>query len=459
MASPLLRNLPSVNELLEQTQIKGLIDTVSQSVVASRVRQILDEVRVEVQTAASERTLPNVAELAERIVRTIADDQNSPVRSVINATGILLPAGPGGVPLAESAVSELMTASRDYVGAALDSEHAVEALLREQTGAEAALLTNSRASGLMLALAALSAGRETLVSRGEISEAADGSRLTDLISASGAKLREVGSANRTHLADYQQAIGEESAAMLRVHSPEFRIVGSTAQPSLADMARLAHERGLTLIDDIGLGGVLDFSSFGLTEERHARASLEAGADVVLFAGEKLLGGPACGILVGRRRTIEAIARHPLARALACDTPTQAALAATLRIYREPDRARREIPLLHFLSTSIENLRNRAERLAPQLAASAAIEAAEALADVTGLTENAVPAQQLPTWCVALMPKRDWPVSRLTAALRAGCPSVVGRVRGERLLLDLRSVFTRQDQALVAALAGVGRPKS
>lgn len=462
MPTSVLRNLPSVSELLESPPLKGLVDKVSHNVVVSRVRSVLDDLRQEVQHAAAERTLPTVSELAEKIARRIQQDETPSLRPVINATGILLHTGLGRAPLADEAIEEMVAAARDYASVELDLRTAqrsqrvlaVEGLLRELAGAEAALVVNNNAGATMLALAALAANREVIVSRGQLIEIGGSFRLPDVMTASGAVLREIGTTNKTRLEDYRATIGDTTAALLLVHTSNFVVVGFTESPSLAELVRLAHERGLPLIHDIGSGALVDFARFGFTGEPVAADSIKAGADLVLFSGDKLLGGPQCGILVGRRTHIERIAKHPMARALRVDKLTLAALAATLRLYRQPELALARIPLLQLLGTSLENLKQRAARLAPQMAASSAIASAQPVEEVTYLGGGSIPTQSLATWCIALA-AADGSVDRLAAALRQGTPSVVGRVQQDRLLLDLRSVPPRHDVSLVEAVRALG----
>lgn len=463
MPTHVLRNLPSVSELLESPPLKGLVEKVSHNVVVSRVRTVLDDLRQEVQQAAAERTLPTVSELAEKIARRIQQDETPSLRPVINATGILLHTGLGRAPLADEAIEEMVTAARDYASVEVDLRSgqrsqrvvAVESLLRDLTGAEAALVVNNNAGATMLALAALAAGREVIVSRGQLIEIGGSYRLPDVMSASGAMLREVGTTNKTRLDDYRTAVNDRTAALMLVHTSNFVVVGFTDSPSLGDLVRLAHEQSLPMIHDIGSGAMIDYAQFGFQGEPIAADSIKVGADVVLFSGDKLLGGPQCGILVGRRSHIERIAKHPMARALRVDKLTLAALAATLRLYRQPEVAQARIPLLQLLGTSLENLKQRAARLAPQMAASSAIASAEPIEDVTYLGGGSIPTQRLGTWCIALSPA-DGSVDRLAATLRQSTPSVVGRVQQDRLLLDLRSVPPRHDLALVAAIAALGQ---
>jgi L-seryl-tRNA(Ser) seleniumtransferase len=462
MASNLLRNIPSVTELLESPHLKTLVDRVSRNVVVSRVRTILDDLRTEVRSAAGEVSLPGVQELAERIAQRILHGEQPRLRPVINATGILLHTGLGRAPLAEAAIDDLVAVARDYASVEVDLETggrsqrvlAVESLLADLTGAEAAVVVNNNAGATVLVLAALAAGREVIVSRGQLIEIGGSFRLPDVMSTSGAVLREVGTTNKTRIDDFRTAIGEQTAALMLVHTSNYVVLGFTGEVELSELVRLGREHRLPVIHDIGSGALVDFSEFGFQGEPIAKDSIRAGADVVLFSGDKLLGGPQCGIIVGRRSYLEKIARHPMMRALRVDKLTLAALAATLRLYRDPATARREIPLLALLSTSVENLKNRAERLAPQMAACAAIAGAEPVSDVAYLGGGSIPTQQLPTWCVALTPKEGLKVDRLATLLRNGLPSVVGRVQQDRLLLDLRSVMPRQDQQLVAAVQAV-----
>jgi len=458
-----LRNIPSVNELLEYPPVRKLVERISHNMVVSTVRTVLDEVRHEVQNAASEMTLPSVSELADRIARRVMEVERPKLQPVINATGILLHTGLGRAPLAEEAIEEMATIARNYASLEVDLASgqrsrrsvAVEALLKELTGAEAAFVVNNNAGATMLALAALGAGREVIVSRGQLIEIGGSYRLPDVMAASGAVLREVGTTNKTRIDDYQQAIGPQTAALMLVHPSNFTVVGFTESVPLAELVELAHQSNLPAIHDIGSGALFDFQQFGFAGEPVASESIKAGADLVLFSGDKLLGGPQCGVIVGRRTLVQQIEKHPLARALRVDKLTLAGLGATLRLHRDPERARREIPILHLLTTSLDNLKNRAERLAPQLASTAPVAEAATVAATTFFGGGSLPAQELGTWCIAIKPAGST-VDRLAAALRTGLQPVVGRVQQDRLLLDLRSVLPRQDQPLVEAFEAIGK---
>lgn len=462
MATNVLRNIPSVTELLENPKIKPLVDRVSHSVVVDRVRTMLDDLREDVAKSSGNGGMPDIGELAERIARRILEGEQSHLRPVVNATGILLHTGLGRAPLAEEAVEEMLAVARGYASVELDLDSgkrsqrvvAVESLLQQITGAEAAVVCNNNAGATMLALAAIAAQKEVVVSRGQLIEIGGSFRLPDVMEACGAKLREIGTTNKTHARDYENAIGEETAALMRVHTSNFKVVGFTSEVELEDLVRIGRLHSLPVIDDIGSGAMTSLDDYGAVGEPVASESIEAGADLVLFSGDKLLGGPQCGIIVGRRDLIAKIAKHPMMRALRVDKVTLAALAATLRLHRDPDKAKQSIPLLQLLTTPVENLQNRAERLAPQLAACEGIESAEPVEDVAFLGGGSVPTQQLGTWCVAIVPEHQ-SAERLAATLRAGSPSVVGRVQQDRLLLDLRSVPPRHDQTLVEAVSAAG----
>ncbi len=459
-----LRNIPSVNELLESPPLKGLVERLSHSVVVEGVRGFLDDLRGQMQGAAAEIAPASVSDLAERVARRIMESQAPPLAPAINATGVLLHTGLGRAPLAEEAIEAIAAVARDYANLEIDlvsgrrSFRTVEVagLLRELTGAEAAFVVNNNAGATMLALAALAQGREVIVSRGQLIEIGGSYRLPDVMAASGAVLREVGTTNKTRLDDYGRAIGESTAALMLVHPSNFVVAGFAESVGLKELVGLGRRHGLPVIHDIGSGAMIDFAQFGFHGEPVAPESIHQGADLVLFSGDKLLGGPQCGILIGRREVVEKIRKHPMARALRVGKLTLAGLAATLRLYRDPAAAIRAIPLLHLLATSPENLKGRAERLGPRIAASAAVARAEPIADETFLGGGSLPTQRLPTWCVAVEPAGQ-SVDGLAAALRRSARPVVGRVQRDRLLLDLRSVPPRQDQALVGSFESLLTP--
>jgi L-seryl-tRNA(Ser) seleniumtransferase len=453
--SNVLRNIPSVNELLESPPLRKVVERANRNVVISGVRRFLDNLRSEVQNATADIKVPGAGELAERIAQWITTEDASNLRPVINATGVLLHTGLGRAPLAESAIHAIAAVAGGYASVEVDVASGersqrvrdAERRLKDLTGAEAAVVVNNNAGATMLTLAALAAGREVIVSRGQLVEIGGSYRLPEVMEFSGAKLKEVGTTNKTRIEDYRAAIRQETAALMRVHASNYAIVGFTEQASLAELVELGAKRNLPVIDDIGSGALEDFASHGLTGEPVAAESIKAGADVVLFSGDKLLGGPQCGIIIGKTTLVERISKHPLMRALRVDKITLAALVETLRLHQDREAAEQSLPLLALLSTSPANLRNRAERMTPQLAASPAVRSAEPIEQSTYLGGGSLPSQQIPTWCVALEPARG-SVDALAATLRNGSPSIFGRIQKDRLLLDLRSVFPRQDIQIV-----------
>jgi L-seryl-tRNA(Ser) seleniumtransferase len=367
------------------------------------------------------------------------------LRRVINATGVLVHTNLGRAPLAEAALDRVVEVGSGYSNLEYDLDRGergsrqdhLAALLRRLTGAEAALVVNNNAAAVMLALAAIAEGREVLVSRGELIEIGDGFRIPDVLDRSGAVLVEVGTTNRTHPADYERAIGPATGALLRVHQSNFRLVGFTESPSLAELARIAHEASLPLIDDLGSGALSD-----MRDEPTPAASLGSGADLVCFSGDKLLGGPQAGIVVGRANLVERLRRHPLQRALRADKLTLAALEGTLTLALDPDAARAGVPVLRMLDEPLASVRARAERLVGLVGG----ELEETMARVGG---GALPLAELPSFACALE-------ESLFGSLRLGEPPVVGIVRDGRLLLDVRAIADADLDEVAAAVEGARR---
>jgi L-seryl-tRNA(Ser) seleniumtransferase len=306
-------------------------------------------------------------------------------------------------------------------------------VLRRLTGAEAALVVNNNAAAVLLALAALAEGREVVVSRGELIEIGDGFRIPDVLARSGARLVEVGTTNRTRAADYDRAVGPETAVLLRVHQSNFRVVGFTELPSAAELAKVAQRHGLPLVDDLGSGALAR-----VEDEPSVRESLEAGADLVCFSGDKLLGGPQAGIVVGNAELVERLRRHPLQRAVRADKLTLAALEGTLTLYLEPARAAREVPVLRMAGESAEDVRARADRLAELVDG----EVEETVARIGG---GALPLAELPSFACAVE-------EELAGPLRLGEPPVIGVVRDGRCLLDCRTLHDEELDDVAAAVA-------
>lgn len=461
MAPNPLRNVPSVNELLESPTLKGLMDRISHNTVVNSVRTVLDEVRHEVQSATAERSLPSMSELADRIARRVLEGAPSTLRPVINATGVLLPGGLGRAPLANEAVSAMAAVAADYANVELDLAtgkhrrrmHAMEETLRELTGAEGALVVNNTAGALMATLAALAPGRDVVVARSHMVEIGCSYRLPDVITAAGATAREVGTVNKTHASDYAAAIGDATAALLLVRPTNYQLTGTVDDPPMNEVIEVGHRHRIPVIHCVGYGSLIDMAPLGLPDEPVVSKCISAGTDLVLFSGDKLVGGPQCGILVGRHQLIDKIQKHPLARATRINSPTLAALAATLDLYHDQEEAKKKVPLLQLLATSLDNLRNRAQRLAPQIQATKSVRSAEVIEGNTSLAGSTVAVHAIPTCTISVEPD-GISADRLAELLRQSNPPVVARVEDERLLLDLRSVFPRHDIQLVEAVEAI-----
>jgi L-seryl-tRNA(Ser) seleniumtransferase len=429
-----LRDLPSVDELAR---------TSNDPLGVEAARIVLARAREEIQAGS------DPGDLQARVADELAAARSPRLRRALNATGVIVHTNLGRAPLAEAALERVREVGRGYSNLEYDlsagtrgsrQDH-VARILRRLTGAESALVVNNNAAAVLLALAALAERRDVLVSRGELIEIGDGFRIPDVLARSGARLVEVGTTNRTRAADYEQAIGAETAVLLRVHQSNFRLVGFTELPSVADLAKVAQRHSLPLVDDLGSGALRPSNSLLLSEEPSVRESLEAGADLVCFSGDKLLGGPQAGIVVGRAELVERLRRHPLQRAVRADKLTLAALEGTLALYLDPERAFGEIPVLRMAAEPAGAVRVRAERLAELVDG----EVEETVARIGG---GALPLAELPSFACAVE-------EALAAALRAGDPPVIGVVRDGRLLLDCRTL-TDSEAEEVAAAVGTAR---
>ena len=422
-----LQDLPSVDELA-----RGVDDPLA----VDAARRVIERAREEIRTGS------DPGDLGERLRAELEGARRPRLRRVLNATGVIVHTNLGRAPLPQAAVERVRATASGYsnleydldAGARGSRQDHVVSVLRRLTGAEGALVVNNNAAAVLLALAALAEGREVVVSRGELLEIGDGFRIPDVLTRSGARLVEVGTTNRTRAADYERAIGPETALLLRVHQSNFRVVGFTELPSTEELAAVAGRHALPLVEDLGSGALLP-----LHDEPQVRDALVAGADLVCFSGDKLLGGPQGGIVVGRAELVERLRRHPLQRALRADKLTLAALEGTLALYLDPERALREVPVLRMLAEPAEAIRTRAGRLAELTGG--AVE--ETVARVGG---GALPLAELPSFACSVE-------EALATPLRQGEPPVVGVVRDGRLLLDCRTLADAELDEVAAAVAG------
>ena len=426
-----LRELPSVDQLASAESLRALVEDHGRPLVIEAARAALARMREEVRAGYPP------GDPTERVACELEAILAPRLRRVLNATGVIVHTNLGRAPLAEPALERIREVARGYSNLEYDLDAGVRgsrqdhlaATLRALTGAEAALVVNNNAGAVLLALAALAEGREVLVSRGELVEIGDGFRIPDVLARSGAQLVEVGTTNRTRTADYEAAIGERTALLLRVRQSNFRIVGFSEQPPLRDLARLAERHRLVLVDDLGSGALEE-----LGDEPSARASISAGAHLVTFSGDKLLGGPQAGIVAGRGDLVARLRRHPLQRALRADKLTLAALEGTLALFRS---GRKEVPVLRMLHEPPEAVRIRAERLASRTGGGVE-------ATVARVGGGALPLAEIPSFACALE-------QELAAPLRQGDPPVVGIVRDGRLLLDCRTLTDDEVEEVAEAV--------
>lgn len=443
-----LRSLPGVNALA--ASLVAAEPGLSQRAAVYGARSAIAEARHALQEGDS----TGLGRLTGRAGFLAREAERPSLVPVINATGVILHTNLGRAPLSERAMQSMAAVARGYSNLEFDlleghrgsrHDHA-RALICEVTGAEDALVVNNNAAALFMVLHVLAAGREVVVSRGQAVEIGGGFRIPDVVRQSGAEIIEVGTTNRTYVRDYAAAIGERTAALLRVHASNFRITGFTASATIEEMAGLAQERGILLVDDLGSGALIDTARFGLHHEPMVQESVSAGIDLVLFSGDKLLGGPQCGIIAGKASHIEALRRHPLARALRVDKFTLSALNATLFAYA-CGREAEEVPIWQMLSLPIGGLKRRARRWANVPGLSGTVVAGRSV--VGG---GSLPGDGIATWAASFMPPRgaQW----LSKSLRQCEPPIVARIADGRVLLDPRTVAPLAGAAVLAALESI-----
>ncbi|HWH69417.1 MAG TPA: L-seryl-tRNA(Sec) selenium transferase, partial [Candidatus Sulfotelmatobacter sp.] len=449
----LLKRIPPMTELLKNQVVAGWLKAHPLPLVTECLRSATAQVRQQVLGAAGgngESGLVSAEGILARAAELLNQASTPRLREAINATGIILHTGLGRSVFPESVVDSILGELKGYCTLAVDPasgerierDELVEPILTELTGAEAATVVNNNAAATMLVLAGLAAHKEVIVSRGQLIEIGGSFRLPEVMSQSQARLVEVGATNRTHLKDYKNAITPETAALMRVHPSNYRVVGFTSEPELKEMAELAHNRGLVLIDDLGAGALLDLEPFGLPHEPTVRESIQAGADVVLFSGDKLIGAGQAGIIVGRKDLIERLRKHPLMRAMRVDKTCLMVLERTLHLFRDPERLRREHPTYRMIGTPVAALRARAEALRTALA-KAAPQASVGINDsVAYLGSGSLPTQAIPSVMVSVsVPGMG--ASEVARRLRLDPASIYGRIETERVRLDMRTITDEQ----------------
>ena len=431
------RQLPSIDALLAGSGVARLLAVHPRGLVVKAARETVDAARINGGAAPAEGWDAAVQAAVERLaVPSLAP--------VINATGVVLHTNLGRAPLAGAAIAALTNVATGYAALEYDlgrgtrgSRHAhCRDLLIELTGAADALVVNNAAGAVLLALSALARGGEAVVSRGELVEIGGSFRIPDIMARSGARLVEVGTTNRTHPHDYERALTADSRLLLKVHRSNFQVTGFTADVAVVELAELAYQRKLICLYDLGSGLLMNLSQWGLSGEPTVPEAVASGAGLIAFSGDKLLGGPQAGILVGTEQAIAACRADPIARTVRADKLTLAALEATLALYREPERARREIPVLRMLTEDLRTIKTRAQALGGELI--------EGDSEVGG---GSFPGAKLRTWLAG------FPDEQLAEKLRANDPPIIARVAGSRMLLDARTIFPEQVDTVVAALRG------
>lgn len=447
---PTLRDIPSVDRLL--VALRQQVASVSHDLLRAAARAEIDALRKEIQAGPLSLEEDVLHMLVRRSLARLEGDLRPSLQPVINASGVIIQTNLGRAPLSAAALAAMERVGASYSNLEYDldagergsrSTH-VESLLCRLSGAEAALAVNNNAAAIYLALSALAVGREVIVSRGQAVEIGGGFRIPDMLRQSGAQLVEVGTTNRTYAHDYATAISEHTALLLRVHTSNFRLIGFVHETSLTELVELSHARGVPVLDDLGSGTLLPTAPYGLTAEPTVPESVASGADVVTFSGDKLLGGPQAGLIVGRREIVERLKRHPMARVLRIDKTTIAGLEATLLSYLR-GRAIDEIPIWRMIAAPLDGLRIRAEALVSQLAQAGANAGLVSCASAVG--GGSLPGDTLASIGVALSPGTD----DLSRRLRMGTPAVVARLADGLVTFDLRTVLPEQDVTLVGAI--------
>jgi len=505
MSEPVLRKIPSLDALLKTEGADTLIEAFGRTSVVAAARAVLEDLRRSIRrrqpsappgaerptesgnpgpdktagksaaTVSSPRapSAPPAASLSpdvspETLVRHIRDHLDRKLapslRPAVNATGVIMHSGLGRAVLSEPAARALRSVAQGYSTLALDldtgrrtsRDRHVEGLLRELTGAEAATVANNNAAATVLILNTLARGKEVVVSRGQLVEIGGSFRMPDVMTTSGAVLREVGTTNKTHLRDYEEALGENTGAILRVHHSNYRIVGFAEEPGIEALAALGRKRGVPVVDDLGSGALVDLKEFGLATEPLVRASIAAGADVACFSGDKLIGGPQSGLIVGRSEWIQRIRKNPLARAFRCGKLTLAALEATLKLFLSPDLLTRRHPIYRMLALRTDELALRADRTAAALEKT--LPASVRLTVEDGQSQvgsGAVPVETLPSKVLTVR-SPSLPAEELSLRLRRHSPPVFARISFDAVVFDFRTVQPDEDALLVSALAEILR---
>ena len=442
------RHLPSVDRLISDQRLQSLQEVYSRAYVLSVIRRYLEEIRLHI---AQGQSAPSFDQMVESISARLHSLSEPSIRPVINATGVILHTNLGRAPLSPEATAAMEECAQGYTNLEIDLDSGkrgsrqvhIESVLCQLTGAEASLVVNNNASAVLLALSALAKGKEVIVSRGQAVEIGGGFRIPDVMRQSRAKLVEVGTTNRTYLSDYEEAITPHTAALLRVHSSNFRVVGFAQAVAIEELTKLGERYHLPVLDDLGSGCLLDTARFGLDPEPMVQQSIAAGVGLAMFSGDKLLGGPQAGIIVGQGSLVAKLKRHPLARAVRIDKIRLAGLAVTLLHYLKGE-AQSQIPVWRMISAPLEEIEERAQKWCNVLGNVASVVEGDSM--VGG---GSLPGSTLPTRLVAI--RHRGKAKELADKLRRDSPPVIGRIENDLLLLDPRTVLHEEEEALLSSM--------
>ncbi|HEX7230415.1 MAG TPA: L-seryl-tRNA(Sec) selenium transferase [Candidatus Binatia bacterium] len=447
----LLRELPSIDRLLKHSRCEALLARYNREYITAQCRAALDQIRSEVRRGGAVADSSEDA-ILQRVEAAIFMDSQPGHIPVINATGTILHTNLGRALLPQAAIDAILAVANHPINLEYDlaagkrgkREETLQTLLTDLTGAEAATVVNNNAGAVLLGLNTLAEGKEVIVSRGELIEIGGAFRIPEIMAKSGAVLREVGATNRTHPADYENAIGEKTALLLKVHTSNYKVVGFTAEVTLEQLVVIGKKHRLPVMEDLGSGAFIDLSKYGLPKEPIVAERIQAGADVVTFSGDKILGGPQAGLIVGKKDLVTRMNRNHLQRALRCGKLTLAALEATLRRYRQSPNIVKEIPTLRAFTRSLEEIRKIGEDLLPELQTALGSEFALGLEESTAqIGSGALPTEELPTLVISIEHKR-MSANTIAQRFRSAKPPIIGRINNDRFLLDLRCIFDAHD---------------
>lgn len=460
----LFRRLPGVDQLLDESQIQGLITDFPKTLVLKAIRQTLEELRIEIRQFEPDAEPPDIS--IQQILKRIDEKTQALARPnlsrVVNATGVIIHTNLGRSCLSEEALQAVETAGRFYsnlefnlsTGERGSRYSLVEEILCDLTGAEAGLVVNNNAAAVLLTLNSLARDKEVIISRGELVEIGGSFRIPEVMAASGAIMIEVGATNKTHLFDYERAVTDRTAVLLKVHQSNFHMVGFTEQVSLQDLAEFGRTRGLPVVEDLGSGSFIDFSAYGLRREPTVKDTISSGAALVTFSGDKLLGGPQAGIILGRKEFVNLLKTNPLNRALRIDKFTLASLEASLRLYLDEEKALERIPTLKMITAGYPELRAKAVRLKRKL-----VKAAGNVVEVTlmeGFSRiggGSLPVQELKTSLIAMRPHK-MSVNALEEWFRSQPIPIIGRIEKEKFMLDVRTMRKEDEAIVINAVSGL-----